>query len=82
MKGKARAPNEWHASPLLCLLVLVEEAGLFFWEARFVEHDTMTARILKGESFERWLTVSTGDEQLFAHKISQNSLLASLIQTM
>ncbi|KAJ6539403.1 VID27 cytoplasmic protein [Mycena capillaripes] len=74
-KGKARASNE-NASPLLSLPILVEkEANLFFWdseEAEFVEHGPVTARILKGGEFESWLTASSGDAQLLAHKICQD----------
>lgn len=74
-KGKARAATE-HTSPLSNLPVLVEkEAGLYFWdgdEGQFVEHGPVTARILKGESFDSWLTASSDDGQLLAHKISTN----------
>ncbi|CAK5262685.1 unnamed protein product [Mycena citricolor] len=53
--------------------VLIEkEAALFFWDsdiAEFVEHGQVVARILRGESFESWLTASNEDGQLLAHKI-------------
>ncbi|KAF7352740.1 hypothetical protein MVEN_01240200 [Mycena venus] len=72
-KGKARASD---ASPLSSLPVVIEKkADLFFWdgeEGEFVEHGPVTARILKGEGFETWLTASSDDEQLLAHKINPN----------
>ncbi|KAJ7129602.1 VID27 cytoplasmic protein-domain-containing protein [Mycena epipterygia] len=72
-KGKARASD---ASPLSNLPALIEkEAGLYFWdneEAQFVEHGTVTARILKGTSFESWLTASSDEGQLLAHKITSD----------
>ncbi|KAJ7368363.1 VID27 cytoplasmic protein-domain-containing protein [Mycena albidolilacea] len=73
-KGKSRASD---ASPLLNLPVLIEKAAdLYFWdgeEGQFVEHGPVTAKLLKGEGFESWLT-ATGDdgEQLLAHKIADN----------
>ncbi|KAJ7682744.1 VID27 cytoplasmic protein-domain-containing protein [Mycena polygramma] len=70
-----RASNA-QASPLLDLPVLVEkEAGLFFWdseEGEFVEHGTVTAKMLQGPNFESWLTASSDGEQLLAHKINPN----------
>ncbi|KAJ7047309.1 VID27 cytoplasmic protein-domain-containing protein [Mycena alexandri] len=72
-KGKSRAGEVSH---LLSLPVLVErEAALFFWdgeEGEFVEHGAVTAKILKGESFESWLTASADGQQLLAHKIAPN----------
>ncbi|KAJ6515828.1 VID27 cytoplasmic protein-domain-containing protein [Mycena sanguinolenta] len=72
-KGKARASD---ASPLLSLPVLVEKAAdLFYWdgeENRFVEYGAVTAKILKGEGFESWLTASGDGKQVLAHKISQD----------
>ncbi|KAJ6599005.1 VID27 cytoplasmic protein-domain-containing protein [Mycena vulgaris] len=67
---KGKAP----ASPLSNLPILIEkEAGLYFWdgdEGQFVEHGTVTAKILKGASFDSWLTASSDEGQLLAHKIS------------
>ncbi|KAJ7665555.1 VID27 cytoplasmic protein [Mycena rosella] len=64
----------WKRVPLANLPVLVEkEAGLYFWdgdEGQFVEHGTVTARILKGVSFDSWLTASSDEGQLLAHKVS------------
>lgn len=72
-KGKARVSD---ASPLANLPAIIEkEAGLYFWdneEAQFVEHGTVTAKILQGPSFETWLTASSDEGQLLAHKISAN----------
>ncbi|KAJ7180159.1 VID27 cytoplasmic protein-domain-containing protein [Mycena crocata] len=72
-KGKTR---EAHGSPLLNLPVVIEkEADLYFWdgeESQFVEHGTVTAKILEGPNFESWLTASSDDGQLLAHKISTN----------
>ncbi|KAJ6485112.1 VID27 cytoplasmic protein-domain-containing protein [Mycena vitilis] len=70
-----RASNA-QASGLSNLPVLVEkEAGLFFWdseEGEFVEHGTVTAKMLQGPNFESWLTASSDGEQLLAHKINPN----------
>ncbi|KAK7061778.1 VID27 cytoplasmic protein-domain-containing protein [Favolaschia claudopus] len=72
-KGKSRAADP---SPLLQLPVLVEkEADLFFWDGEageFVEHGPVTAKLLQGTGFESWLTASSGDDQLLAHKIADN----------
>ncbi|KAJ7276462.1 VID27 cytoplasmic protein [Mycena haematopus] len=72
-KAKARTAD---ASPVLGLPVLIEKvADLFFWdgeEAQFVEYGPVTAKILKGEGFETWLTASSEGNQVLAHKLSQN----------
>jgi hypothetical protein len=82
-QGKPRAseasettsPSE-QASPVLDLPVLIsQKAGLFFWDSQrfeFVEHGPVTARIQQGASFETWLTASSEDGQLLAHKISSD----------
>ncbi|KAF7301722.1 hypothetical protein MIND_00737800 [Mycena indigotica] len=63
-------------SPLLDLPVAVEkETDLFYWDHEqnaFVEHGPVTARVLKGDAFNSWLTASSGDDQLLAHKISSD----------
>ncbi|KAJ7228629.1 VID27 cytoplasmic protein-domain-containing protein [Mycena pura] len=66
-KGKARA------SPLLDLPVIIEkEADLYFWdneEDQFIEHGAVTAKIRQSDTFESWLTASSDEGQLLAHKI-------------
>ncbi|KAF7332108.1 hypothetical protein MKEN_00091500 [Mycena kentingensis (nom. inval.)] len=77
-RKKVAAPGAG-SSPLMDLPVAIEkDAVLFFWDKEnetFAEYNAVTARILKGDVFNSWLTASEGEgTQLLAHRITSDMM--------